>query len=406
MALSVSGFIRPATSVMLSLIPRKNSSMPKTEPSAADWPPSIANWLAFRNGDAWLGTQEFPLFTDAWITGEIEVGPYQFVNTVAFKSGTARAAIVLRYAMHRSWQEPDFQKTNTDLYHGGSPPQELAALASLATGIRLRAGHSTRLFEPTGDPLGRPNEMHSRGAPYFEVPDSYILPAAVEPHSLDSLQILNRLPALIQADARALMRSARLYQDALWLAESAPELTWLLLVSALEAAANEWQKEKGDKIARLEHSKPELYRFLASLKDCSILPTVAEHIGDSLGITRKFVEFALKFLPGPPQLRPLEWAQFKWEPSQLKKALRTIYGYRSDALHDGRPFPGPMCEAPARLDASWVAPAERMLAEAASQRGGVWLQDDIPMNLHLFEYIARAVLLRWWEACSHKNHSS
>src|SRR5260370_27582879 len=196
--------------------------MQKTNEPHADWPPSIVNWLAFRSGDTWLGTDEFPLFADAWITGELEVGPYRFVNTVAFKSGTARAAIVLRYAMDRPWQEPDFQKTNTDLYHGGSPPQELAALASLAMGIRLRAGHSTRRFEPKGDPFGRPNEMHSRGAPYFDVPDSYILPSALGPHLLDSLQILNRLPALTQADARALMRSARLYQDALWLAESVP----------------------------------------------------------------------------------------------------------------------------------------------------------------------------------------
>jgi hypothetical protein len=380
--------------------------MPNTKPLDADWPPSIANWLAFQNRDAWLGTDEFPLFTDAWVTGEIEVGPYGFVNTVAFKSGTARAAAILRYAMHRPWQEPDFRKTNADLYHGGSPPQELAALASLAMGIRLRAGHSTRRFEPKGDPLGRPNEMHTRSAPYFEVADSYILPSATGPHSLDSLQILNRLPVLTPANARALIRSAWLYQDALWLVESTPELTWLLLVSALEAGANEWQKEKGDKVARLEYSKPQLYEFLAKLEDKSILPTVAEHIAESLGITRKFVEFALKFFPDPPRLRPPEWAQFKWESSQLKKALRTIYGYRSDALHDGRPFPGPMCEAPARLDPSWEAPAERMLAEGASQRGGVWLQDDIPMNLHLFEYIARGVLVRWWEACSQKNHCS
>jgi len=165
----------------------------------------------------------------------------------------------------------------------------------------------------------------------------------------------------------------------------------------LEVAANEWQKEQGDKIARLQHSKPDLYKFLVNLEDRSILPTVAEHIADSLGITRKFVEFVSKFLPDPPQLRPPELAQFNWESSQLKKALRTIYGYRSDALHNGRPFPGPMCEAPARLDSSWQAPAEKMIAQATSQRGGVWLQDAIPMNLYLFEYIARTALLKWWE---------
>ena len=108
-----------------------------------------------------------------------------------------------------------------------------------------------------------------------------------------------------------------------------------------------------------------------NLKDSSILPTVAEHIADSLGMTRKFVEFVLKYLPDPPQLRPPEWAQFDWESSRLKTALRTIYGYRSDALHDGRPFPGPMCGAPVRLDSSRQAPAEKTLAQPLVNVAGV-----------------------------------
>ena len=36
-------------------------------------------------------------------------------------------------------------------------------------------------------------------------------------------------------------------------------------------------------------------------------------------------------------------------------------------------FLRPMCEAPLRLDSSWQAPAERMIAQASSQRGGVLL---------------------------------
>jgi hypothetical protein len=203
--------------------------MLKTQDPPADWPPSIANWLAFTNGAGWIATDEFPLFTDAWITGEIGVGPYQFINTVAFNSRAARTAIVLRYAMHQPWKEPNFQKTNTDLYHAGSAPQEVAAFASLAMGVRLKAGHATRRFEPNGDPLGRPNEMRSRGSPYFDAPDSYILPSAVGAHSLDLLQILNRLPSLSAASACAIVRAARLYQDALWFSESQPGLAWLLL---------------------------------------------------------------------------------------------------------------------------------------------------------------------------------
>jgi hypothetical protein len=307
--------------------------------------------------------------------------------------------------MHRAWDYPDFRKTNADLYHGGSPPEELAALASLVMGIRIRAGHSTRRFEPNGDSLGTPTEAGDRIIPYFQPPDVPKVPSAAKgQHPLESLNVLKFLPKLSQTEACAIVRAARLYQDAMWLAESDPEVTWLLLVSALETAANEWQKEKGDSLARLEDSKPELYEYLSSLKDESILPTVADYIADSIGITRKFVTFVLKFLPEPPQLRPPEWAQFKWESNRFEKALKIIYRYRSRALHDGRPFPPPMSEAQ-YVDPSWQAPAEIMFAAATSQRGGVWLQDDIPMNLHLFEYLARNVLLRWWQACGDKNHS-
>jgi hypothetical protein len=97
-------------------------------------------------------------------------------------------------------------------------------------------------------------------------------------------------------------------------------------------------------------------------------------------------------------VRPPKLGQFGWEQNLLKEALETIYDYRSNALHGGRPFPAPMCDAPARLDSSWQAPAEIMLAEGVSRDGGVWRKDDIPMKLHLFEYIARGVLINWSEA--------
>ena len=38
--------------------------------------PTIANWLVHRSGAPLLGRAEFPLFTDAWITGELSLGPY------------------------------------------------------------------------------------------------------------------------------------------------------------------------------------------------------------------------------------------------------------------------------------------------------------------------------------------
>jgi hypothetical protein len=196
-----------------------------------------------------------------------------------------------------------------------------------------------------------------------------------------------------------------MYQDALWLIESEPELAWLLLVSSLEIAANEWQKERGDAVKRLETSKPELYEFLLHHEDPEILRRVADSFADSLGITRKFVDFVLEFLPSPPNDRPGElWAQFEWTQDNLRRAMKAIYSYRSKALHDGRPFPLPMCSLP-HHDRSWKAPAEIMTSLGTSDGTGTWLKKDVPMHLHLFEYIAREVLLKWWTVCATSSRS-
>ncbi|HEY2171303.1 MAG TPA: hypothetical protein VGJ30_16880 [Candidatus Angelobacter sp.] len=368
--------------------------------------PVVANWIAFNNKEPWLATSEFPLFSDAHVTGEMVLGPYSFINTVA--AGNLRPikpAIILRYAMHKEWDYPDFQKTNSTLYHGGSPPEELAALASMAMGIRLRAGRSVRRFVPHGDPLGTPEEIGDQTEPIFFVPRAYTLPSVAKgQHSMDPLQILNSLPGLSPSKVNALVRAARLYQDGLWLAESEPELTWLLFVSAVESAANEWRRDSGSNIERLKTSKPELYNILVSHLDKNLLPLVANTFAESMGATKKFIDFCMEFIPNPPAERPAEWAQFSWEPCTYRKAIKLVYGYRSLALHDGRPFPSPMCSPP-YADPSWAAPAERMISLGSHERGSTWMAKDIPLNLHCFEYITRSTIMRWWRSLLAENAS-
>ena len=122
---------------------------------------------------------------------------------------------------------------------------------------------------------------------------------------------------------------------------------------------------------------------------------VANEFADSIGATKKFVEFLLVHLPHPRKKRPAEWSQVDWTRNNLKKAFRLIYAYRSKALHDGMPFPAPMCEPPF-LHQSWEAVAERPPGLAASVGSGTWLAKDTPMLLHTFEYIARNALDAWW----------
>lgn len=370
---------------------------PAPQPTREKSNSSIANWRAFNDGSPWLASKEFPLFTDAWITGEITLGPYSFLNTVAVsEKGEVKPGIILRYAIHREWEYPTFQSTDATLYHGGSPAEELAALASLTLGVRFRAGRSTRRFEPHGDPKGRPEEIGDQVKPFFQRSTPPVLPsAAAGQHSIDQLTLLPTLLLMPVGQVNALVRSARLYQDALWLCESEPEIAWLFLVSAVESIANEWNQEHGDAVERLSFSKPDLFGYLESHSDSTLLMRIATEFADTLGSTQKFVKFCLKHLPPAPTPRPAEWAQFPWSKTKMREALSKIYEYRSRALHDGRPFPAPMCSPP-RSMREWNAPAETLTSLGIHQAGSTWLKNDVPFHLHVFEYIARSAILEWW----------
>ncbi len=248
-------------------------------------------------------------------------------------------------------------KTQTDQYHGGSFPEEVAVLSSLGSGIRLRAGGATRLFEHGGDSKGRPMESGSRPFTNIlirkEVP-GWVLPnAAEETHSLDGLSILAFLLKLSPPDAQALVRAARLYQDALWLVESEPSLAWLMLVSAVETAANRWRKWREAPVDRLRTSKPRLHQYLLCLGP-KVPEKVVEQIAESLGSTKKLVDFVLEFLPPPPSVRPPVGFQHPWDTGEIRETMRCVYGYRSQALHGGIPFPAPMCRPPFR-NLGWSA---------------------------------------------------
>jgi hypothetical protein len=169
-----------------------------------------------------------------------------------------------------------------------------------------------------------------------------------------------------------------------------------MLVSAVEAAANCWKKESGGDIERLELSKPSLHKYLTELVDKNVLPFVASQIADSLGSTKKFVDFLSYYLPQTPVARPPEGFRLEWSEKYLKKAFARIYGYRSRALHDGKPFPIPMCEGPFQ-DPNWEAPCETVIGFATGSHNAVWMREDTPMHFNMFEYIARSALMSWWQ---------
>lgn len=373
-----------------------------------DGPPSYANWLAAIQGEPSPTAYEFPLYTDAYnLTGQVTsgLGPYQFFNLVPplTEPGVVRAAVIVRVEQHVNYNDPEMEKTDFGYYHGGTLTDEIAALASLLMGIRLRPGGESRRFTPEGDPRGKPFAYDYRPLPPLnlarDVRHRFVLPSATTEHSLMELESLSKYPKLASDVAIALVRVARLYQDALWLVESEPHLAWLMLVSAVETAANHWRTSKDEPLERLRASKPDLLEYLEGFGDGELPSRVAAFIHDSLGSTKKFVDFLLFHLPPPPEPRPAEWAQVSWKGKDLRRTFSKIYDYRSKALHSGIPFPAPMCQPPFHYKFDeWEADSEVPLGLASYSLGGIWLAKDIPILLHIFEYIARSALLTWWQS--------
>ncbi|QZD72872.1 hypothetical protein [Pseudomonas sp. 3-2] len=383
-----------------------NDSQPVPEELAAV--PAVQNWKLKAFGQQELSITEYPLYTDAHITGNIQKKdwPYDFLNTIPHvnEPGMVRHSITLRIEEYFCSTVPDFSKTSNLLFHGGLIQDEIAALASLCLGARIKAGGMSRIFgSSASDPLGRPTEWDYRLPPSLTVDKSrLILPEVTGTHSLDELIRFELLPTLNSQRSIALVRAARFYQDALWIAESEPSLAWLLLVSSLETAANEWRAENGTASQRLTESKPELVARLMEYNDDNLVQFVAEQIEHTLGATKKFIDFTLNFLPSPPPLRPDLCDQFSWKRKPMKNMLGTVYQYRSYALHGGIPFPPPMCDPTRKFDESLGYSEVGTTALAVSSYGGVWTAGDLPINLHAFHYIVRGALLGWWESMGAK----
>jgi len=364
---------------------------------------SQLNWLRVSPDDIDTPIYEYPLFSDAHITGEVPngLGPYSFLNAVPIPSGpgVVNAPIVLRAVIYLGEYRPDMSKTDESLYHGGTLVDEIAALASLALGVRIRAGGETRRFEPGKDPYGRPCAWNDEPRPVVRVRRNHlVLPSVTGTHSMDPLGTLKSIPLIDPARYVSLIRACKFYQDALWVAESEPNLAWLMFVSALETAANDVYQTDASAEERLRDSKPDLATLLEQHGGHQLVTQVADMIAHTFGATKKFIDFTMQFMPDPPPQRPeQDWLCVKWSKTSLKTILNSVYGYRSRSLHAGLPFPAPMLEAPFKFAAD-APPSEVPLTGLASHsRGGTWMPKDTPINLHCFHYITRGVLLNWWQ---------
>jgi hypothetical protein len=195
--------------------------------------------------------------------------------------------------------------------------------------------------------------------------------------------------------ATALVRAARQYQLGLWIAEVDPELAWLRFVGAIETAALFEKASDTSPVGELEVALPSLAEAIRE-RSVDLLEVVAEALRGRLGSTKRFVEFVMRFEPGPPNDRPTNVrAQVDW--GDLRRQVAKVYDWRSLALHTGRPIPAPMLAPPGRYPGG-PGRDERIWALAEGTGAAMWKREDIPMRLHVFEHITRGSLQRWWDS--------
>ncbi len=365
----------------------------------------VENWLNYQKNRKTERAVECVLYSDSLVVGEIEdlCGPYQFINLISFSSykglGHILPVIVLRVYYDEISSNEETKKTKGNpLYHGGTFIDEIVSIASLFLGIRLKASEPTREFlNLDNDKMGRPVAYAYTPPPTLSIQaHSPILPCAY----LKNINITQELGktrevlSLASEQQIAIIKAARLYRDALWIAESDPNTAWLFLISAIETVAQAYKMGELPNKELFTQFYPDLCRKLKEKGHEECIPWLAEEFAPITKATHKFISFSCQFLPKEFPNRPAEdfmkidWSQPFWE-----STFKTIYDYRSKALHEGIPFPLPMLGPPVPSGSSYSE--KGTLGPTVETYSAKWKSADLPINLNLFAQVTREMILNW-----------
>jgi len=363
-------------------------------------PAVYRNWLAYMEQRPCHGIDEYAVLSDGRITGELNHrdpgradGPYEVINVVPNNTEqSTQIRLVLR--IHRylapSPLVPNSENLSREYVEGGGLHEdEFVALLSLCIGIPLRCGGQMRIFYSGESPEGRPCafDVHSlperpRGAHH-----SRMIPSPEEVNLSLATQFLSAFPNLEPSQAAALVRAARLYRDALWYSDSMPDMSWLMLVNAVETASQHYGSKMAQDSVWDNGLGKDLYPCIEKLHPSDEqLSDIAAVIAKSSGVLAKVRSFILSHLPPEPLLRPEIKYQVPWDSKSLLKIFGNIYDLRSKAVHEGKQFPSELCR-----------PAEII--------GGVYAEYSPPyerhpkstlMRLHGFAYLVQQAILQWW----------
>ncbi|WP_187486938.1 hypothetical protein [Duffyella gerundensis] len=363
---------------------------------------SYKNCKLFQSKNDLIGVFEFIIYSDSIFTGEAKGDlVYSFLNMTPFERVGVKPTLTVRALSALDTTRLSFidEKPNTDDFHGGWLSDEIAALVSLKLGVRAHAGSNVREYGRRTPDYGSPKAEKNPPPPLMSK-GPFVVPSAKKDIAISQLKLINDIHKLSEKDFNSLIKSARNFQDSLWICESSPNLAWLLMVSALEVAAGNWDSSKGDKIERLKASKPKLFDRLLDLKVEGLVEDIATEFDGTFGATKKFCDFCVNFLPDAPLERP-ESGKIEWTEKSLLKIFKSVYKLRSLALHAGKPFPQPMCSPPENyfgLAEEAVSPPTSNFTPLKSSMGASWSHKEAPINLNIFFHMTHSILNKWWES--------
>lgn len=315
------------------------------------------NFEKFRTNQELISIYEFPLYTDnPWITGAIESEPISLLNPVIHNNkGIFLPRIVLRYFNYINSDEVTnytAKQAESKIKSYQSAPAELSYLINLRLGLRTKIGSCMRKFKPSL--INNPNYGFISNSHYYPNYEKEVLlsgypviPSLFKPANLSIEDYFNKLISMKEKDLRNSVRAAKLYSSALFLVERTPKISWILLVSAIEAAA-ESQRYNTNNLELIKNEFPKLYNLIdSSNKSQEIFKELNNVI--NLKAQQKFIQFIKKYYPIPQKRTDLpEGFLIDWD--NIDTILKKIYTYRSCALHSvgTGAFPREMCFPPLR----------------------------------------------------------
>lgn len=294
-----------------------------------------------------------------------------------------------------------------DYWLGMRVDQEFAAVLSLLLGVRMRSGGTIRRYGPDNlagrtdfvehvVPALPPRARSGLSIVRCPVGGQEQLPLADLVPRVADLRLVSALHAV------TMVRAASVFSDALWVCDHDPELAWLHCVTALELAADRYDRDQADAVELLRQEKGKKYFEKVSAKGPEVLARAAELHCRRTRAEKKLQALLIDFPPAAPVVRPAgpAWIRVDWDDqADLRRRVETIYAHRSARLHGGVQFPAPLLMPPLVAGAEHAGGAED--SEPVSHGGGLgWRNVDLPLTLDAFVHLTRSCLLSWWASLS------